>query len=69
VLETQGWALRRVVAGGSILPRKGITYTASTYRHESLGETIGRSGTRGLAGIRYAVSYVKALEMAHYRVQ
>jgi len=74
VLETQGPAeiCARVVAGGPILPRKGITYTASTYRQESLGDNdraVLRS-TRQLAGIGYAVSYVKdAVEMAHYRGQ
>jgi pyruvate kinase len=62
----------RVTEGGGILPRKGITYTASTYRHESLGDNdraVLRS-TRHLAGIRYAVSYVKdAVEIARYRAE
>ena len=74
VLETQGpeALCARVIAGGAILPRKGITYTSSTYRHESLGDNdqaVVRN-TRQLVGIRYAVSYVKdAVEMAHYRGQ
>lgn len=73
-LESQGLdALSaRVTAGGAILSRKGITYTASTYRQESLGE-MDRAvlrHTQHLVGIRYALSYVKdALEMAHYRTQ
>ena len=62
----------RVTTGGTILPRKGITYTASTYRQESLGEmdqAVVRR-TQHLAGIRYALSYVRdAVEMAHYRAQ
>jgi len=74
VLETQGpEALgARVIVGGAILPRKGITYTSSTYRHESLGDNDRAvlRNTGQLAGIRYAVSYVKdAVEMAHYRGQ
>jgi len=73
-LETQGpeALCARVIVGGAILARKGITYTASTYRQESLGDNDQAvlRNTRQLAGIRYAVSYVKdAVEMAHYRVQ
>jgi pyruvate kinase len=62
----------RVIDGGVFLPRKGITYTASTYRQESLGENDRAvlDSTRQLAGVRFAVSYVKdAVEMAHYRAQ
>lgn len=62
----------RVIDGGVFLPRKGITYTASTYRQESLGENDRAvlDSTRQLAGVRYAVSYVKdAVEMAHFRAQ
>lgn len=74
VLESrEGEALcARVTVGGAILPRKGITYTASAYRHESLSEMDQTvlDGTRHLANIRYAVSYVKdAVEMADYRVR
>lgn len=73
-LEAQGPdALHaRVLDGGVFLPRKGITYTASTYRQESLGENDRAvlDSTRQLAGVRYAVSYVKdAVEMSHYRAQ
>ena len=62
----------RVVAGGPIAPRKGITYTASTYRQESMSDTDRAilEGTRHLEGIRYALSYVKdAAEMQSYRAQ
>jgi pyruvate kinase len=62
----------RVIQGGGIAPRKGITYTASTYRRESLSamDQAVLGETRHLAGVRYAVSYVKdAVEMAHYRAQ
>jgi pyruvate kinase len=73
-LEAQGpdTIYARVVDGGVILPRKGVTYTASAYRQESLGDNDRAvlNSTRQLAGIRYAVSYVKdAVEMAHYRAQ
>jgi pyruvate kinase len=62
----------RVTAGGPMLPRKGITFTASAYRQESLGamDRAVLQDTRDLPGIRYALSYVKdAVEMAHYRTQ
>lgn len=62
----------RVINGGAIIPRKGITYTASTYRQESLSETDRAIlwQTQHLEGIRYALSYVKdATEMANYRAQ
>jgi|WetSurMetagenome_2_1015567.scaffolds.fasta_scaffold20368_2 pyruvate kinase len=73
-LESQGadTLCARVAEGGVILPRKGITYTASAYRHESLSEADRAvlDDTQHLAGIRYAVSYVKdSAEMAHYRGQ
>lgn len=62
----------RVTAGGAILPRKGITYTTSTYRQEALNE-MDRAilmHTKHHEGIRYALSYVKdAREMANYRGQ
>ena len=62
----------RVVTGGPILPHKGITYTASAYRQESLNEADQAilAHTQGTEGIRYALSYVKdAAEMAHYRAR
>jgi pyruvate kinase len=62
----------RVVQGGAILSRKGITYVQSTYRQETLNDmdraVLGC--TQHLQGIRYALSYVKdAAEMAAYRRQ
>jgi len=62
----------RVIQGGDISPRKGITYAASAYRQEALSETDRAilERTHHLEGIRYALSYVKdAAEMAHYRAQ
>jgi pyruvate kinase len=61
-----------VIQGGPLAARKGITYVASTYRQEAWGETDRAilARTRGLAGVRYALSYVKdAGEMARYRAQ
>jgi pyruvate kinase len=69
---TDDTLLARVVVGGPLLPRKGITYTASTYRQESLTEADRAilERTREAPGIRYALSYVKdAAEMASYRRQ
>jgi len=42
---------------------QGITYAASTYRQESLGDNDRAvlDSTRALAGVRYAVSYVRTL--------
>jgi len=60
----------RVVLGGEIAPRKGITFSASTFRTEALSEKDQEifAQTRGLGFIHYAVSYVKdAVEMEHYR--
>jgi pyruvate kinase len=62
----------RVMTGGAISPRKGITYTDSRYRQESLSETDRTilEITKTVPDIRYALSYVRdALEMAHYRTQ
>jgi pyruvate kinase len=62
----------RVTTGGPIIPRKGITYTASTHRQESLSDTdrVILTRTQNLPGIRYALSYVKdTMEMANYRTQ
>jgi pyruvate kinase len=70
--QTAGEVRARVIRGGAILPRKGITYTASTYRQESLTEADRAilEGTRHLAGVQYALSYVRdAAEMAGYRAQ
>jgi pyruvate kinase len=64
--------LARVTQGGAVASRKGVTYTASTYRQESLGE-MDRSvlaRTRQYSDIQYALSYVKdAQEMVGYRAQ
>jgi pyruvate kinase len=62
----------RVIQGGAVAARKGVTYTASTYRQEALGgadrEVLARTG--GYPNIQYALSYVKdAHEMAGYRAQ
>lgn len=59
----------RVVKGGPISSRKGITFSSSGYRSENLkkkdGEIIKRMETYN---VRYAVSYVKdAEEMKRYR--
>ncbi len=64
------WIKARVILGGPITAHKGITYTASEFRSESIGEKdreiIDR--TQSAAGIRYAVSYIKdAHEMRNYR--
>jgi pyruvate kinase len=61
-----------VLRGGAISARKGITYTASTYRQESICEADQAvlAHTRSRPGLRYALSYVKdAEEMARYRRQ
>jgi pyruvate kinase len=60
----------RVVQGGAIAPRKGITFASSDYRKERLNEKdqaiIER--TRAIPWIEYAISYVKdAREMQRYR--
>jgi pyruvate kinase len=62
----------RVIQGGAVASRKGVTYTASTYRQESLGEMDRAVLARmqHLPDIQYALSYVKdAQEMAGYRDQ
>jgi pyruvate kinase len=61
-----------VLRGGAISSRKGITYAASTYRRETMCEADQAvlAQTRSLAGLRYALSYVKdAEEMVRYRRQ
>ncbi|HNY63999.1 MAG TPA: pyruvate kinase [Deltaproteobacteria bacterium] len=60
----------RVVQGGELSPRKGITFASCGYRIEDLGgkDRAILERTRGAAFVRYAVSYVKdAEEMARYR--
>jgi pyruvate kinase len=60
----------RVVQAGPLASNKGITLRHSTYRSERLNEkdlSIYRM-TNGMAGVRYAISYVKdGLEMQSYR--
>jgi pyruvate kinase len=59
----------RVVKGGEVVSRKGITFSRSAYRKESLNEKDRQifEQTRQY-NVRYAVSYVKdAQEMANYR--
>ncbi|HEX9029716.1 MAG TPA: pyruvate kinase [Anaerolineales bacterium] len=60
----------RVIQGGEITSAKGITFTASDYRQETLNEK-DRSileQTQGLRFIRYAISYLRdAAEMERYR--
>jgi pyruvate kinase len=60
----------RVVKGGEIFPRKGVTYASCGFRVEEPGgkDRAIVEATRGLPFVRYALSYVKdAREMARYR--
>jgi pyruvate kinase len=60
----------RVLQGGRILPRKGITYRSSDYRQEQLSskDRAILELTRGTTRVRYAVSYLRdAQEMSRYR--
>jgi pyruvate kinase len=72
VVETAGpQRIRtRVVQGGPVSARKGITFRSSEYRLETLNARDEEilTQTRQLAGIRYAISYVRdAAEMERYR--
>lgn len=62
----------RVTRGGSLSPRKGITFLASDFRSETLSEKdqeILRQ-TKDLQGIRYAISYLRdAAEMHRSRTR
>jgi pyruvate kinase len=62
--------MARVVLGGALAPRKGITLSQTSYRSERLSEkdqSIYRQAA-GLEWVRYALSYVKdGQEMAQYR--
>jgi pyruvate kinase len=64
--------LARVTQGGEISAHKGITFSDTSYRKESLTEK-DRSiveMTRSLPGLRYALSYLKdGEEMERYRSQ
>src|SRR5512145_1898338 len=62
----------RVIQGGALAPGKGITYTASQYRKESLSDKDREilDQTQHIASIRYAISYIRdEIEMAGYRAQ
>ncbi|NPV85675.1 MAG: hypothetical protein HPY45_06655 [Anaerolineae bacterium] len=64
-------AAARVVQGGEVSARKGITYRASDFRAERLSEKDHAivKNAQGLGFLRYAISYVRdAMEMAKYRV-
>jgi pyruvate kinase len=60
----------RVVQGGEIRPRKGITFLESDYRVEALGEkdqAILRQAAR-LPAVQFAISYIRdRAEMQRYR--
>ena len=60
----------RVLIGGEISARKGITFTASNYRQEELNDKDRAilDRTRHLPFVRFAISYIRdALEMRKYR--
>jgi pyruvate kinase len=60
----------RVINGGEISARKGITFAASNYRQESLSDKDRAilDRTQHLPFVRYAISYIRdAAEMRKYR--
>jgi pyruvate kinase len=60
----------RVITGGELSARKGLTFTASDYRQENLGEKDRAilEQTRHLPFVRYAISYIRdAAELHKYR--
>lgn len=60
----------RVTRGGTLSAHKGITYLASDFRSEALGEKDQEilQQTKGLPGVRYAISYLRdAAEMHRYQ--
>ncbi|HTP07158.1 MAG TPA: pyruvate kinase [Anaerolineae bacterium] len=60
----------RVIVGGEISARKGITFAASDYRREELSDKDRAilDRTRHLPFVRYAISYIRdAREMQKYR--
>ena len=64
------WLRARVLQGGEISTRKGITYAQSGYRNESLTDKDREilASVRGNSQIRFALSYVRdSLEMLRYR--
>ncbi len=59
----------RVIVGGEITARKGITFAASEYRQEELSEKDRAifEATRHVPFVRYAISYIRdAIEMSKY---
>jgi pyruvate kinase len=59
-----------VVQGGEISANKGVTFSQSSFRKETLNDKDSRilAKTAGFASLRYAISYVKdAAEMRRYR--
>jgi pyruvate kinase len=71
LLEAHADRMRaRVVLGGEIAPRKGVTFLDSGYRLESTSakDRAICERTRGLGYVRYAVSYIRdGQEMLRYR--
>jgi len=68
----ESWMRALALTGGAIAPNKGITYRASSYRVETLGEKDRAilAQTIDLPFIRYAISYVKdAMEGKQFRAQ
>ena len=64
------WVRAKVVRGGELSARKGITFAASDYRQETLSDKDRAifAQTQHLPFVRYAISYVKdAAEMQRYR--
>lgn len=64
--------LARVMQGGTVTAHKGITYAASGFRTEGLGEKDKAvlTATQQYPFVRYAISYVKDVEeMIAYRKQ
>jgi pyruvate kinase len=60
----------KVIVGGEISARKGITFAASDYRQEKLSDKDRAilDHTRHLPFVRYAISYIRdAVEMRKYR--
>ena len=64
------WLKARVILGGILSARKGITYADSGYRNEELTEKDRGivAATQGIPQLQYAVSYVRDYEeMVRYR--
>lgn len=73
VVESIGpdWLRTRVIHGGVISARKGVTFSSSDFRAETFSEKDRKilEKTSGYPCIRYAISYVKdAVEMHRYRM-